>query len=194
MAQIAVSDRIVWQGKKAVVKRLWKNKVRIILSDLSEETVAISDVEPWIDPPNGQLTLIDVSRYESKRDFRDWELENQDVIPDPNLDPNSIDPNPIDPNLDPNSIDPNLDPNPIDPNPIDPNLDPNPIDPNSLDPNLDPNPIDPNSLDPNSHRNLDPNSKGYEEIKIIKGKPYRYWRWYEGGKKRSRYLGKLHDD
>jgi hypothetical protein len=63
MAQLSVSDRIVWQGKKAVVKRLWKNKVKIILSDLSEETVAIADVEPWIDSPNGQLTLIDVSRY-----------------------------------------------------------------------------------------------------------------------------------
>jgi hypothetical protein len=37
-------------------------------------------VEPWIDSPNGQLSLIDVSRFESKRDFRDWELENQDAI------------------------------------------------------------------------------------------------------------------
>jgi hypothetical protein len=80
MTLLRLSDRIVWEGKKGVVKRLWKNKVRIILSDLSEETVAIAEVEPWINTPNGQTSLIDTSRYESKRDFRDWELENQDVI------------------------------------------------------------------------------------------------------------------
>lgn len=31
------------------------------------------------------------------------------------------------------------------------------------------------------------------EIKVIKGRRYRYLRWREGGKQRSRYLGKAND-
>ncbi|NCS08502.1 MAG: hypothetical protein GPJ07_19030 [Microcystis aeruginosa G13-07] len=221
-------------------------------------TVGVDDVTPWTETVEGQIPLIDLSRYEARRGFTDWELENENAIEtltpeksensiaigperdeledeidaikidvrslptyqlitlyeviarelhyrdesecslsnldpnldpnsvpnlDPNLDPNLIDPNLIDPNLDPNSV-PNLDPN-LDPNLIDPNLDPNLIDPNLIDPNL----IDPNLIDPNSHP-ID----GYEEIKTIKGRQYRYWRWYENDKKRSKYLGRCEND
>lgn len=50
---------------------------------------------------------------------------------------------------------------------------------------------------PNSHPNSLPNSlpnHGYEEIKTIKGNQYRYWRWLEGGKLRSKYLGRCEND
>jgi hypothetical protein len=62
------------------------------------------------------------------------------------------------------------------PNPL-----PNPL-PNSL-PNSLPNPL------PNSLPNCLPNY-GYEEIKTIKGRQYRYWRWLENDKLRSKYLGR----
>jgi hypothetical protein len=75
-------DRILWNGKKAVVKRLWKTKAKITLSDLTEETVPISELVPWIES-NEQLCLIDTSQFEDKRSFTDWELENQDVIETP---------------------------------------------------------------------------------------------------------------
>jgi hypothetical protein len=110
--------------------------------------------------------------------YPDGEFEccMKDWLNDP-VDPNPIDPNPVDPN--------SVDPNPVDPNPVDPNpIDPNPVDPNPVDPNpIDPNPVDPNSIDPNHP------AKGYEEIKTLKGIQYRYWRWYEDGRKRSKYLG-----
>ena len=241
MMTLAVNDRISYQGKKATVKQVWKKKVKVILSDLREMTVGVDDVKPWTETVAGQIPLLDLSQYEDRRGFTDWELESQDAIEtlipesnqiknaietedaietgdaieidvqslstdqlivlyesvtrellardslpnsDPSLDPNSA-PN-LDPNLDPNSA-PNLDPN------LDPNSDPN-SDPN-LDPNSDPN-LDPNS-DPNLDPNLDPNSHpidGYEEIKTIKGRQYRYWRWNENDKKRSKYLGRCEND
>jgi hypothetical protein len=176
MVQLQAGYRVLWRDpdgfdRKGTIERVFKNKVRIRLSDLTQVSVSIDDVTL---PSPVALLRLPIGRHP--------------------LDPNSIDPNSIDPNsIDPNSIDPNsIDPNSIDPNSLDPNsIDPNSIDPNSIDPNsLDPNSLDPNSIDPNS---IDLNSKGYEEIKIIKGCYYRYWRWYEGGKKRSKYLGKLRD-
>jgi hypothetical protein len=149
MVQLQAGYRVLWRDpdgsdKKGTIERVFKNKVRIRLSDLSQVSVSIDDVTL---PSPVALLRLPIGRHP--------------------LDPNPVDPNPVDPNP--------IDPNPIDPNPVDPNP-------------IDPNPIDPNSVDPNS---VDPNSKGYEEVKMIKGRPYRYWRWYEGGKKRSKYLGKL---
>ena len=207
MMTLAVNDRISYKGEKATVKQIWKKKVKVILSDLREMTVGVDDVKPWTETVEGQIPLIDLSRYEARRGFTDWELENENAI-EP-LTPESVQPEDAIETEDAIGIDiqsltthqlttlyesvtrelinrgeclPNLDPNP------DPNSDPNLIDPNS-DPNSDPNLIDPNLIDPNSHP-ID----GYEEIKTIKGRQYRYWRWYENDKKRSKYLGRCGTD
>jgi hypothetical protein len=229
-----VNDRVIYEGRKATVTRVWKSKARILTADMENLTVAIDQLET---PPPGQLALFEIPAVPVSAGFTDWEMENGDIdetqkaiaptetewigkfvecrvwpvsrgtiIAD--YDPcywlaenengkvlyrkgwvNPVDPNSIDPNsVDPNSIDPSsVDPSSVDPNSIDPNsIDPNSIDPNSIDPNsVDPNSVDPNSVDPNQ----DHPAKGYEEIKILKGREYRYWRWMDGKKKRSKYLG-----
>jgi len=80
MMTLSVNDRISYKGEKAVIKRLWKSRARIIFPDLSEQVVRIDSIKPWIEKVEGQLPLIDLSRYEDRRGFTNWELENQDAI------------------------------------------------------------------------------------------------------------------
>jgi hypothetical protein len=240
---LSVNDRVIYEGQKATVTRVFKKTVRILTADLEKLTVAIDRLEPEPPPPPAQLTLFETPTALDRAGFSDWEVD----IDEEETTPTAIDPDetdekafvvefspgdryiwttaipplvvtvwqqvapdevivyseetdaytnaktfdlvPVDPNpVDPNPVDPNsVDPNPVDPNPVDPNsVDPNPVDPNPVDPNrVDPNRVDPNPIDPNQ----DHPAKGYEEIKILKGIQYRYWRWYEGKKKRSKYLG-----
>jgi hypothetical protein len=198
MMTLSVNDRISYKGEKATVKQIWKKKVKVILSDLSEMTVGVDDVMPWIETVEGQIPLIDLSRYEARRGFTDWELENENAI-EP-LTPESVQPEDAIETEDAIGIDiqslttdqlttlyESVTRELINRGECLPNLDPNP-DPNLIDPNSDPN-SDPNLIDPNSHP-ID----GYEEIKTIKGRQYRYWRWYENDKKRSKYLGRCGTD
>ena len=221
MMTLSINDRVSYQGEKATVKQVWKKKVKVILSDLREMTVGIDEIRPADEVVPAQLPLIDLSIYQlTDRPISQWDLENEDAIenwtpdsetltPDSDRSENAIDaikidvqslttdqlinlyeviarelhyrdesecslPNPL-PNPHPNSL----------PNPL-----PNPH-PNSL-PNSLPN-SHPNSL-PNSHPNSLPNphpNYGYGEIKTIKGRMYRYWRWLENGKLRSKYLGRV---
>jgi len=194
MMTLSVNDRISYKGEKATVKQVWKKKVKVILSDLREMTVGVDDVEPWTETVKGQLALINLSQYEDRRGFTDWELESQDAI-EP-LTPKSNQPEDAIETEDAIGIDiqslttdqlttfyESVTRELINRGECLPNLDPN------SDPNLDPNLIDPNLIDPNSH-SID----GYEEIKTIKGRQYRYWRWYENDKKRSKYLGRCEND
>ncbi|QGZ89274.1 hypothetical protein [Microcystis aeruginosa] len=80
MMTLSVNDRISYKGEKATVKQVWKKKVKVILSDLREMTVGVDDVEPWTETVKGQLALINLSQYEDRRGFTDWELESQDAI------------------------------------------------------------------------------------------------------------------
>ena len=80
MMTLSVNDRISYKGEKATVKQIWKKKVKVILSDLSEMTVGVDDVTPWTETVEGQIPLIDLSRYEARRGFTDWELENENAI------------------------------------------------------------------------------------------------------------------
>ena len=191
---LSVNDRISYKGEKATVKQIWKKKVKVILSDLREMTVGVDDVMPWTETVEGQIPLIDLSRYEARRGFTDWELENENAI-EP-LTPESVQPEDAIETEDAIGIDiqsltthqlttlyESVTRELINRGECLPNLDPNP------DPNSDPNLIDPNLIDPNSHP-ID----GYEEIKTIKGRQYRYWRWYENDKKRSKYLGRCGTD
>ena len=191
MMTLSVNDRISYKGEKATVKQVWKKKVKVILSDLSEMTVGVDDVTPWTETVEGQIPLIDLSRYEARRGFTDWELENENAIE--TLPENAIETEDAIETLPENAI--GIDIQSLTTHQLTtlyesvtrelinrgeclPNLDPNP-DPNS----------DPNLIDPNSHP-ID----GYEEIKTIKGRQYRYWRWYENDKKRSKYLGRCGTD
>ena len=189
MMTLSVNDRISYKGEKATVKQIWKKKVKVILSDLREMTVGVDDVKPWTETVEGQIPLIDLSRYEARRGFTDWELENENAI-EP-LTPESVQPEDAIETEDAIGIDiqslttdqlttlyESVTRELINRGECLPNLDPNP-DPNS----------DPNLIDPNSHP-ID----GYEEIKTIKGRQYRYWRWYENDKKRSKYLGRCGTD
>ena len=188
MMTLAVNDRISYKGEKATVKQVWKKKVKLILSDLREMTVGIEDVEPADEVAPGQLPLTDLSTYQlPARTISQWDLENEDSIETLTVDSDQSE----------DALDLTVD--------SDQSVDALEIDVRSLPtyqlitlyevitrelinrgeclPNLDPN------LDPNSHP-ID----GYEEIKTIKGRQYRYWRWYENDKKRSRYLGPCEND
>ncbi|MDB9542854.1 hypothetical protein PN472_06775 [Microcystis aeruginosa CS-1036] len=191
---LSINDRVSYQGEKATVKQVWKKKVRVILSDLREMTVGIDEVRPADEAIPGQLPLIDLSQYQHPdRPISQWDLENEDSIetltPDGGENEDSIE------TLTPDS---------------DQSVDAIEIDVRSVPtyqlitlyeviarelhyrdesecslPN--PNPL-PNPL-PNSLPNCLPNY-GYEEIKTIKGRQYRYWRWLENDKLRSKYLGR----
>ncbi|REJ50682.1 MAG: hypothetical protein DWQ51_14950, partial [Microcystis wesenbergii TW10] len=81
MMTLAVNDRISYKGEKATVKQVWKKKVKVILSDLREMTVAIEDVKSWTETVEGQLPLIDLSQYQlPERPLSQWDLENEDAI------------------------------------------------------------------------------------------------------------------
>ncbi len=220
MMTLSINDRVSYQGEKATVKQVWKKKVRIILSDLREITVGIDEIRPADEAIPGQLPLIDFSIYQlTDRPISQWDLENEDSIetltPDSNQSEDSIKTLTPDGGENEDSIktltpdsDQSVDAIEIDvrsvptyqlitlyeviarelhyrdesecslPNSLpNPNPLPNPL-PNSLPSCL------PNSL-PNSHP-----SHGYEEIKTIKGRQYRYWRWLENDKLRSKYLGR----
>ncbi|TRV48786.1 MAG: hypothetical protein EWV43_09835 [Microcystis panniformis Mp_MB_F_20080800_S26D] len=236
MITLAVNDRISYKGEKATVKQVWKKKVKVILSDLTEMTVGIDEIGPADEVAPGQLPLIDLSAYQlTDRPISQWDLENEDSIetpsvvnsdqsenaietltPDSDQSENAIDAIEIDvqslptyqlitlyeviarelhyrdesecslPNCLPNSH-PNSLPNCL------PNSHPNSL-PNCL-PNSHPNSL--SNSHPNSHPNSLPNSlpnHGYEEIKTIKGRQYRYWRWVENDKLRSKYLGRCEND
>ncbi len=182
MMTLAVNDRISYKGEKATVKQIWKKKVKVILSDLREMTVGVDDVKPWTETVEGQIPLIDLSRYEAQRGFTDWELENENAI-EP-LTPESGQPEDAIETLPENAIG---------------------IDIQSLTTDqlttlyesvtrelINRGECLPNSL-PNSLPNPLPNN-GYEEIKVIKGRKYRYWRWLENDKLRSKYLGRCEND
>ena len=191
MMTLAVNDRISYKGEKATVKQVWKKKVKLILSDLREMTVGIEDVEPADEVAPGQLPLIDLSTYQlPARTISQWDLENEDSIETLTVDSDQSE----------DALDLTVD--------SDQSVDAIEIDVRSL-PTYqlitlyeviarelhyrDESEDSPFNLDPNS----DPNSHpidGYEEIKTIKGRQYRYWRWYENDKKRSRYLGPCEND
>ena len=167
MMTLSVNDRISYKGEKATVKQIWKKKVKVILSDLREMTVGIDDVKPWTETVEGQIPLIDLSRYEARRGFTDWELESQDAIE--TLTPNSDQTENVIENLTPDS---NQTENVIK------TEDAIEIDIQSLSTdqliNLHESvtrELLARDLLPNSHPN-----NGYEEIKVIKGRKYRYWR------------------
>ncbi len=211
MKTICINDRVSYQGEKATVKQVWKKKVKLILSDLREMTVGIDEIRPADEAIPGQLPLINLSAYQlPDRPINQWDLENEGSIaigPARDESENSIAIGPLTPEKSENLIAdiqslttdhliilyesitrelidrgeslPNHLPNSL------PNSHPNHL-PNSL-----PNHL-PNSL-PNHLPNSLPNH-GYEEIKIIKGRKYRYWRWTEQDKLRSKYLGRYDND
>jgi hypothetical protein len=200
---VAVNDRVIYDGKKATVIQVWRKTVRILTAGMEKMNVPIADLVM----ADGQLDLIDTARYEKQQaGFTDWEMENGDI----DKREKAIAPTetewigkfvecrvwPVSRGTIIADYDPyywlaeNQHGTVLYPKGWVIEVDPNSVDPNSIDPNsVDPNSVDPNSIDPNS---VDPNqdhpAKGYEEVKTLKGREYRYWRWMDGKKKRSKYL------
>ena len=212
MITLAVNDRISYKGEKATVKQVWKKKVKVILSDLTEMTVDINDVGPADEVVPGQLPLIDLSIYQlTDRPISQWDLENEDAIEflsvvNSDQSENAIETLTSDSDQSENAIETLT---------VDSDQSENAIkiDIHSLTTDqlitlyesitrelINRGELLPNSRTnshPNSHPNCLPNSHpnhGYEEIKTIKGRQYRYWRWVEGDKLRSQYLGRCEND
>ncbi|MFM7276196.1 MAG: hypothetical protein ACKO1I_00685, partial [Microcystis aeruginosa] len=81
MMTLSINDRIYYKGEKATVKQVWKKKVKVILSDLTEMTVGIDEIGPANEVAPGQLPLIDLSAYQLlDRPISQWDLENEDSI------------------------------------------------------------------------------------------------------------------
>ncbi|MEG3439899.1 hypothetical protein V0288_22420 [Pannus brasiliensis CCIBt3594] len=199
---LSVKDKVVYQGRRAVVDSIPARgkKAKIIFPDFQILTVPIADLEPWIEPLPDQLPLLDVSQFsredEGRSGFTDWEVDTDgDDQTDRNLSVSTGDrPDGLGTIDDKNSV-PNPTSAPDRPDEL------GTIDDTNSVPNLPSAPDRPDELgtidDKNSVPNptiekiLDSLPPGCLEIKTVKGQRYRYWRYYEGGKKRSKYLGKV---
>jgi hypothetical protein len=73
---VALYDRVIYEGKKATVIRVWRKTVRILTAGMEQMNVVIADLMM----ADGQLDLIDTARYEKQQaGFTDWEMENGDI-------------------------------------------------------------------------------------------------------------------
>ena len=168
---LSINDRISYNGEKATVKQVWKKKVKVILSDLREITVGIDEIGPADEVIPGQLPLIDLFQYQlPDRPISQWDLENEDSIETLTVNSDRLE-KAIAIDIQSLTTDQLI----------------------TLYESITRELINRGNSLPNSDPNSDPKTHpidGYEEIKTIKGNQYRYWRWYENDKKRSKYLGR----